>query len=166
MNFIILLSMLVIAPAAWAQIEIYAGGQKYESLESYQVLSEAKRAIQAVPLTGEEKQALVNEAKKLGIEANPDKLKTVIIQPVDKKEQEAVKKLRLLSVNPPDKASILTNPQTWQTPSPLMVRLIQDENLENAIRQAVGQSTSAKMIVAQDNTVKILSLSPAQAQAK
>ncbi len=146
-----LIVFMLLAPSGWA-IEVYVKGQKYDSVQKYKVLQENK--IEQEQLVGTEK---VPSDPSVSL-ASP--AKTIVMPAIDRQEVAGIKKLKRISINPPDSAQVLRNPQSWSNYSPLLVRLIKSEYLENAIKDAVKQSTSAKIIVSDHNSVKILGLNP------
>jgi len=168
MPVFLLFIMLVPAMAFANGIEVYSGGQKYDSLEAYKALREAQEAqAKLKPVNAAQLQpGIIIERPaqpaqvitKTGTAMGLDKMKTIVLG--DAPDTLTVRKLKQISINPSDQASLLAHPQSWRHPQPMLMRFIKAEHLEEAIHQAMAQSTSAKMIISKDNAVKILSLTP------
>lgn len=151
-NVFLIIVFIFCSCQAEAAIEVISAGQRYDSIDTYKTVKSVEQAQQ---------EAEIKHAKELGVTVDPTKMKTVIIKTkVDPLQQLAIQRLRWVSLAPPNQKDILAHPQSWMNPKPLLVRVIDSQKLENAIEKAVSQSSSAKMIVATDQGVKILGLSP------
>ena len=157
--FVILVFLCCCASTSFAQIEILAGGQRYESVDSYKALRELKQAQ-----VKEHENVLIGQPSI--VEAQPltpakvmkSAARTIVLAELP--DRATLRKLRWMNVHPAAQGDLLVNPQAWHNPRPILVRLIKSQHLEEAIEKAMKQSSGAKMIVSKDNTVKILSLSP------
>lgn len=124
-----------------AEIEIYVSGQKYDSLQAYQGLKQADKNAQPSSKSTNQTQ-----------QASPEHAISFV-------DRRAWKRLEQLGVSEEQTQKFIQSPQSWDNPQPRLVRSISDASLEQAFKQALNGDNRAKLIIAQDNKVKIMALS-------
>jgi len=151
----------LMASQAHAAIQIYASGHEYDSFQSYE---DSKKVIPAVPseaipasLDSQQQDYVSKEAKQLGIDVDPKKVKTFRIGRKGL-TSDNLHKLYVLSVESGVVGALQDFYQTWGQSDFQMTRRISSEQLQEAIQQAMATSKDPKLLISEPGKVRIMVL--------
>jgi hypothetical protein len=158
--FLVICLFLGLGPQARASIEIYANGQKYDSMQAYAASKKAAEvSISPTPvsLNSQQQEDIRREAQQLGIDVDFSKVKTFQIGQ-KKSSDAALHKLYVLSVENGMVGALRDFYQAWGQSDFQMARRITSEQLQEAIEQEVTTSKVPKLLIAEPGKVRIMSL--------
>ena len=154
-----LLLSLLPAVQAWGGIEIYVKGHKYDSMEAYQA---SKRPVVAavttavpVPLNNQQEDYIRQEAQRMGFKVDLSKIKTF---QVGKQDPKALHQLYVMSV---ERGMAYALTDFYQSRGQFdfhIPRQIASSQLQGAIQQAVTNSPSPKLLIAEPGKIRIMAL--------
>jgi len=160
----------VMAFPVWAgnDVEIYAGGNRYDSIKSYKIIrdAEAKKEEKAatikeeIKLSPEQASQLQVEAKIQGVEVDPQKIKTIAIKP--QLSEETADKLAAISANGDLPNVVADFEQGWDNPQPH--NTVSADQLGEKIRAAVGDRKEPVLLISDPKKMRIMALSPQEAK--
>jgi hypothetical protein len=166
--FLVMWIIPVLGSQAQGDIEIYANGHKYDSLEDY---LESKKPVEVkspptqVSLNSQQQDDIRQEAQQLGIKVDINKIKTFQVNP-KKLSDQALHRLYIRSIEDGVARALRDFYQTRGQPDSPMTRTlsigrsITAEQLQEAIQQAVTASKGPKLLISEQGKVRIMSLTP------
>ena len=143
-----------------ADIEIFANGHKYDSLQAYVASKKALPApLAAVPgqLNSQQKDDIAKEADRLGIKVDFNKVKTFQIGRSVLSGQ-SMHKFYVLSVENGVVGALQDFYQTWGQTNLQLNSIISSEELQEAIQEAVASSKDPKFLISEPGKVRIMAL--------
>ena len=160
--FLVLWSITFISSSSQGAIEIYADGNKFNSIQAYQT-SEKKADAQtsATPssLNNQQEDYIRQKAKQLGIDVDFSKIKTFQVGQGDVSD-DIRHKLYVLSV---ENGVVGALQDFYQSRGELDFQLshhISSNQLQEAIKEAVTKSDAPKLLIAEPGKLRIMSLKP------
>jgi hypothetical protein len=145
---------------SWGDIEIYANGHKYDSLQEYLASKKAVTAPSlATPASLDSQQAedIRKAAQQMGINVDFKKVKTFQIGPKGS-SSELIHRFYVLSVENGVVGALQDFYQNWGQSVPRISRVISSEQLQEAIQQAVSSSKDPKFLISEPGKVRIMAL--------
>ena len=167
--FFILCLFTAFKVQAQTPVEIYAKGDKYDSLQAYKASKEAFPSGESLPkpvaLNTQQEDFVRSQAQKLGVKVDINKVKTVEIPP-SLLSGPTEHKLYVLGVEKGVVGALEDFYQAWGL-SPdlhwetllLSSTPISPNQMEEAIRKAVTASGSPKFLISQPGKMRIMTLS-------
>jgi len=161
--FLCLWALIILQTPTRAEIEIYADGHKYVSLQAYQD-SERSLALQpsaqdAAALSSQQDDYIREETKQLGMDVDLGKIKTLRIAPSDLSGTTR-RQLFVLSVENGVAGALqdfYSNRAQGDVQTP---QKISSDQLQEVIQQAVTKSKEPTLLIAQPGKMRIMSLKP------
>jgi len=158
--FLILCFLPGIAAPSWADIEIFANGHKYDSLQEYVA---SKNAIAAPSLSSpanlntQQKDDIAKGAQRLGINVDFNKVKTFQINKPGL-SGKTMHQFYVLSVENGVVGALQDFYQSWGQTNLQLNSIISSEELQLAIQQAVATSKDPKFLISEPGKVRIMAL--------
>ena len=136
-------------------VEIYSGGNKYDSVESYQFSKESQKEPQKLKgheakLDSTQEDYIRAKASELGVSVDVTKIKTM----------EIPSKLHKVSVEKGVMGALAPFHQTWDNPMPQLARRLDVNLLEEVIKNAMTVSENPKLLISESGKVRIMALNP------
>jgi hypothetical protein len=158
--FFVFWAALWFTPQARGDIEIYANGRQYDSLQAYLAAEKAANAPStAVPasLDNQQEDYIRKEAQQWGINVDLKKIKTLQIDHKNLSDT-SLHKLYVLSVENGMVGALQEFYQTWGQSDLPINSIISSEQLQEAIQQAVATSKDPKLLISEPGKVRIMEL--------
>ncbi len=157
LRFILIIMLLCVSTPLWAgkaaPIEIYAAGKRYGSMEEYR---NRDVAVQEVKNTPQQVEDIQEAAKVLGINVDPSKVKTIEVKAgVSPQTQD---KLKLVALDDDVDGAIADFKQNWNNPQ--AQPLASSEQLEDKIREAIGDQKDPVLLISDHGKMRIMALTP------
>jgi hypothetical protein len=158
--FLVIWLVPFFAPVVHGDIEIYANGHKYGSLQEYLA---SKKAVAMpspatpVALNSQQEDEVRKEAQQLGINVDFNKVKTLQINQKGL-SGESMHKLYVLSVEDGVIGALQDFYQTRGQSNVRVNSIISSEELQEAIQQAVATSKDPKFLISEPGRVRIMAL--------
>jgi hypothetical protein len=158
--FLLLWVIPVFASLAYGDIEIYANGHRYSSLQAY--LDSKKVAAAPAPATpallnSQQEDYIRQETQQLGMNVDFGKIKTLQINHKNLSDG-ALHKLYVLSIENGMVGALQDFYQAWGQSNLRVNNIISSEQLQEAIQQAVATSNEPKLLISEPGKIRIMVL--------
>lgn len=150
--------LLMFLPAtAWAvnkPVEIFVGGVEYPSMEAYKQSHIEVKSIRGAASVADE-DFLRAQAAKLGIDFDPQKVKTVTLAPAI--STQTAKALQAISYEHGVGAVQADFQQNWDDPAPKFT--VHADELEQRLKAVAGDRKGPILIVSDNDKLRVVGLS-------
>jgi len=159
--FLILTIILCLPLNARAGVEIFIDGHKYDSFQDYENSKKSVKpqlSLSAADIKKQQDDYIRQEAKKLGIKLDLNKIKTIQIKPKSQSEL-AQHRLFVLGIENSVVGALQEFYQNWGQSDIRMPKEVSVDQLQQIIEQAVSSSKEPKLLISEPGKVRIMSIS-------
>ncbi len=159
MRFLCLTSVALLAlpinVEAGKPVEIFVAGERYETLEAYKaaVFQKKRDALK-------QQQELAGDAKALGVDIDPKKIKTITIKPAI--SAQTATKLQLASADNGLQKLLVDFKQNSKKPN--LQKFVSPQELEDKIRETVSSTKNPVLLISEQGKMRIMTLTPKDKQ--